>query len=287
MIGKTLLVVWIAAGVVGALEADLAADDLIVPPWRGGELSVMAAWDFIPCWCPPSSDFPPGIFSAVGDGDPDHELWSGSGTFERAVNMDWWLDDDSYGLIALAGGGSMGLTVQNWIDQEQEKRLQIQVAFGGAGVPSVSVIEAWDESAAYQGALICAHRVDDNHVVEEWVVQPNPDWETIDIHVPEGTWVSGIVVDTISIPHAIPGDANLNGTVDDSDLSCLLNNWDQSSKTWGQGDFTGEGLVDDSDLNLTLSNWTGSAGDTAPEPAAFSLLSLGFCLCVLRRRARS
>ncbi len=81
------------------------------------------------------------------------------------------------------------------------------------------------------------------------------------------------------------GDANLDGFVDDSDLSLLLANW-QTDADWGHGEFSGSNPVDDNDLSLLLANWTGSgsAGLTVPEPASASLLVLGALLAIRRHR---
>ena len=51
------------------------------------------------------------------------------------------------------------------------------------------------------------------------------------------------------------GDANLDGLVNDTDLSLMLSNWGENVG-WGQGDFTGNGNVDDNDLGMLLANWT-------------------------------
>ncbi len=56
------------------------------------------------------------------------------------------------------------------------------------------------------------------------------------------------------------GDANLDGAVDDNDLSLLLANW-AAGTTWATGNFIdtvgGGATVNDDDLSLLLANWTG------------------------------
>lgn len=79
-----------------------------------------------------------------------------------------------------------------------------------------------------------------------------------------------------AVPEPIPGDADLDGDVDDIDLALLLNGWGRSGMCWGDGDLTGEGDVDDTDLSLLLTNWGSSVAVTAvPEPAFAMLLAAG------------
>ena len=75
------------------------------------------------------------------------------------------------------------------------------------------------------------------------------------------------------------GDANIDGLVDDDDLSLLLSSWGQSVG-WDRGNFNGDDAVDDDDLSLLLANWTGSGA--VPEPASAALVLLG--AAVLARR---
>ena len=70
------------------------------------------------------------------------------------------------------------------------------------------------------------------------------------------------------------GDANLDASVDDNDLSLLLAGWGQDTD-WGHGEFSGTAPVDDNDLSLLLANWTGGPDSVAiPEPAVTALLVL-------------
>ena len=47
----------------------------------------------------------------------------------------------------------------------------------------------------------------------------------------------------------LPGDANLDGVVDASDLNVLGIHWQQAGRVWSDGDFSGDGVVDATDLN--------------------------------------
>ena len=72
----------------------------------------------------------------------------------------------------------------------------------------------------------------------------------------------GLQSDSASVTHgflltpALPGDANLDGSVDGTDLNTVLSNYGVTSgPTWAMGDFNGDGAVDGTDLNIVLSNY--------------------------------
>ncbi len=81
---------------------------------------------------------------------------------------------------------------------------------------------------------------------------------------------------------ATPGDANLDGRVDDNDLGTLLSNWGAGT-IWQQGNFKYTGAVDDNDLGTLLGNWTGRAA-AAPEPVSLALIVAGAASLWMRRR---
>ena len=97
-------------------------------------------------------------------------------------------------------------------------------------------------------------------------------------------------IDDISLKLApIPGDANLDGNVDDDDLSMVLANWTGAGGTggtWATGDFDDSGSVSDSDLSLLLANWSGPAS-AVPDPATIALLALAAPTLLMRRRKLS
>ena len=53
----------------------------------------------------------------------------------------------------------------------------------------------------------------------------------------------------------LPGDANLDGTVNGADLNIVLSNYNQTGMNWVTGDFNGDGTVNGADLNIVLSNY--------------------------------
>ena len=61
---------------------------------------------------------------------------------------------------------------------------------------------------------------------------------------------------TISAYHpSIPGDANLDGVVDGSDVTIMAGNWGATSATWNMGDFNGDEVVDDFDELILSLHW--------------------------------
>ncbi len=118
-------------------------------------------------------------------------------------------------------------------------------------------------------------------------------WKIGDDNYANYYFAAGETLEVLGWP-LIPGDANRNGFVDDTDLAIVLGNWEQDSliiSTWALGNFTqvslGDTDVDDNDLSVLLGNWTGPpppAGAAVPEPGTLCLLAAGGIACLRRRR---
>ena len=93
---------------------------------------------------------------------------------------------------------------------------------------------------------------------------------------------------SIEVLEKRPGDANLDGKVDATDLNALALNWRSEGAAWSQGDLTGDRNVDASDLNALALNWQSGVASAAaapaavPEPSSITLLLLGACSLVRR-----
>ena len=79
-----------------------------------------------------------------------------------------------------------------------------------------------------------------------------------------------------------PGDANLDGIVDQADYTVWYNSYGANGD-WGHGDFNGDELVDQADYTLWYNDY-GATGAGVPEPATILLLAIGG-LGMIRRRS--
>jgi len=84
----------------------------------------------------------------------------------------------------------------------------------------------------------------------------------------------------------IPGDANLDGTVNLSDFTILKAHFGQSPADWPDGDFNDDDTVNLSDFTILKAHFgeSKSAATALPEPASLSLLALGAMMTLKRKR---
>ncbi|MEM6332818.1 MAG: dockerin type I domain-containing protein [Planctomycetota bacterium] len=87
-----------------------------------------------------------------------------------------------------------------------------------------------------------------------------------------------------------PGDANLDGKVDTSDLAILAASFGSSVTSWSFADFNGSDSVDTSDLAILAAsfgadNTLGPATAAIPEPGALAIVALSALPALGRRRS--
>ena len=78
----------------------------------------------------------------------------------------------------------------------------------------------------------------------------------LDFAVRDPASLSATASTPVRVAAPLPGDANLDGTVNVNDLVILLAHYNQSGMTWSDGDFNGDGKVDIEDLNILLRRTT-------------------------------
>ena len=109
------------------------------------------------------------------------------------------------------------------------------------------------------------------------------------------TTFGGVAVDSnsILITVALLGDANLDGHVDLTDISTVLNDFGATSPNWTSGNFDGAATIDLTDLSDVLNDFgqtspsvsAASATSAAPEPASLAALMMATPI-LLKRRSR-
>lgn len=171
----------------------------------------------------------------------------------------------------------------------------------------VVVLGAGSESAAYQIEVGGTASLDGNVDVETetgYVPLPGTSFTLIDANSRTGTFDNTTISDVAGYAglwmdvtytgglvevtsDALPGDANLDGTVDGADLSILASNFGAGGG-WVFGNYNGDAGIDGADLSILSSNFGASvvsapAATPIPEPASLPLLVLGG-LALIRRR---
>jgi hypothetical protein len=140
------------------------------------------------------------------------------------------------------------------------------LASGDSGAPSFTV---------YGSALTLLG----THQSHTGTPPPLDGWWSIDNFVPDYiAWLnSKMVGEQVTVVLPLPGDANLDGTVNGVDFNAVLSNYGRTGMDWRHGDFNGDGAVNGVDLNVVFANYNQGAGVTAavPEPSTLGMLALG------------
>jgi hypothetical protein len=175
--------------------ASSRADNLYAPPYAGDPLSYEAHWDFntapnFGTGLPPDSEA-----STPGTGN---ETLHGGFSTHIDLSGEWTWDGDS-SILPVNDSGGMGVNVINWVDDEPLKLLRIQIYWSGLAAPVVLDVFGVEQTLQLPGNR------DDGFtgtgvIVEDWEIEPNPDWEQIQIDVPGGTSIDQIDVHSVSLP---------------------------------------------------------------------------------------
>ena len=98
-----------------------------------------------------------------------------------------------------------------------------------------------------------------------------------------------LVLDGVtSIEGALPGDANVDSVVNETDAAILADHWlMETGVSWKYGDFNGDGAVNEADATILAANWqTPSQYASVPEPSSLVLLLGVLAMVVFCKRAR-
>ncbi len=150
----------------------------------------------------------------------------------------------------------------------------------GADVPAGENVEVLIFDPAGQRYLRAVRTVQDGDVVFEDTAAEVPDTYHQRFNV-------GLDVEADQLAQAVGGDANLDGCADGLDYIIWSNNYQQSDRWWGEGDFDGGGYVDGLDYIIWSNNYLQgcpAAPGPVPEPTGLLLLTLAGLALIRRRR---
>lgn len=197
----------IAAMALSILPA--AADNFAPPLYVGDPLSYHAEWEFT------NGPLPAGGIPADSESDGGPKggefLYDQFGTHIDLDGDGWVWDpaDGDGGMVLTNRSGSFGINTINWVDEEPEKFIRVQITYIGQA-PTVTGANGYEYDLYHGGGPNTTDlgfwpadptvNWDANHLYNDIYMQPNPDWEQIEVLVPQGTIIDEIVVDSISIP---------------------------------------------------------------------------------------
>ena len=190
------------------MSTQTLADDLTPPPWsRDGasNFTTAAEWDFL--INDGTNYVADGSSVATVNGD-------GGGGFPPQMSaggdIGWvsYNDGGWQGGIGGTGPGSLNFRIANWIDDEPLKIVWMQMTYDrgpALGSPFIEFIIPTDpepitriEQVSVTDGPISGDALGRWYKLEVWEIEPNPDFESIQIVVPEGVTVDQVVIDTIS-----------------------------------------------------------------------------------------
>lgn len=195
--------VMMAVALVTGLAATQTAmaDDFAPPGWeRSQERAITAEWEF--------------QTNEETNASPDGELTNvgakGSGSIETNVTLGSTDDSHVYNEAedswSFPTGGQMEFEVDNVVDFQPFKDLRIQVTHSAIGEgeprPEVVAMEAFDNETGNNVSTtrVFVENFGDGFTLEQWRLEPNPDFETFSLEIPSETTIDQIVIDSQSVP---------------------------------------------------------------------------------------
>ena len=193
----------IALLVMLCLVAPAVGDDFAPPDYRGLPLSYQAEWDDFT-----NGTFGTGIYTdfenSVDDDDPATYLHNGFFThLDFDTSPGWQLIPPWGGFHNPLEDATFVANVVNWVDWEPFKLLRVQVTYTdiGNGVPLITGVDGAGPVSGgdpHVSSFLGNFPLDSNHFYEDWLIEPNPDWEQIQFFLPQGTVVEQIMIDSVS-----------------------------------------------------------------------------------------
>lgn len=174
---------WILHLTIFVLSVSLVtADDINPPAYRGEPLSVYAHWK-----AEASGLLILDQFQWVDDNDPSTTLTP----FQPIVNFD-------------PGTGGYDFRIPNFIDELPIKYLRLQLTWVGTTQPPIAVSGVgYDGGQVYPGAVSASTPLvftqpDGGYQYFDFQFKPNPDFETLQVHLAPDALLVQVVVDSIS-----------------------------------------------------------------------------------------
>lgn len=222
MYRKISMVVLIA---IAFCSCSAFADDLNPAGFRGLPGSVFAEFDFNDGGVDPS---PPTNFSwAEGPGgEPLHPS-------DPCIlfNPEFFVWQNGTWVNTFLKPAFMRIKLPNIIDDFEVKIIHLQITWVYEGMsppPTVVFVDGEDAEDGPLSDVVIKEGQTLNmglmrHTSYNIRIEPNPDWETIDVLVRPDMGIKQVVVDTISIPGFVLGDANNDGEINLLDVAPFIN----------------------------------------------------------------
>lgn len=195
---------------MSGLQGFINGQDLNPPQYRDLPATVLNVYDF-----DTSFPFPPPEDFTWVEGPQGEPLFN---ELQPCIEFDPMFFDWNEGVWVNSSPkpATVKIKAPNIIDDFDVKLMRLQIGWVFAGASSPPMISNVAGADAEDGPLTQVTFVGGStnsmgnmrHTTYNILVRPNPDWEMIDVVVRPGMGIKNVVLDTISLPGAMPGDTN-------------------------------------------------------------------------------